>query len=35
MEEWDEKREPLVDLFGKVSDEWMEADLATWISANR
>lgn len=35
MEEWDEKREPLVDLFGKVRDEWMEDDLATWIDANR
>lgn len=35
MEEWDEKREPLIDLFGKTRDEWMEDDLATWIGANR
>ncbi|KAA8520649.1 hypothetical protein F0562_014905 [Nyssa sinensis] len=25
----------LVDLFGKVRDEWMEKDMATWIGANR
>lgn len=35
MEEWDEKRDPLVDLFGKIRDEWMDNDLATWIGANR
>lgn len=36
MEEWDEKkRDPLIDLFGKVRDEWMENDLGTWIGANR
>lgn len=35
MEEWGEEREILVDLFGKVRDEWMEKDLATWIGANR
>ncbi|EXB30869.1 hypothetical protein L484_012399 [Morus notabilis] len=35
MEEWGEQREELIDLFGKVRDEWMEKDLASWIGANR
>ncbi|KAH9618555.1 hypothetical protein KSS87_019779 [Heliosperma pusillum] len=35
MEEWGENREFLVDLFGKVRDEWIETDLSTWIGANR
>lgn len=35
MAEWDENREELIDLFGKVRDEWMDNDLATWIGANR
>ncbi|KAK6918369.1 hypothetical protein RJ641_016791 [Dillenia turbinata] len=35
MEEWGEERDHLIDLFGKVRDEWMEKDLATWIGANR
>ncbi|XP_059651384.1 uncharacterized protein LOC132298989 isoform X2 [Cornus florida] len=35
MEAWDENRDALVDLFGKVRDEWIEKDLATWIGANR
>ena len=35
MEEWDEKRNDLIDLFGKVRDEWLEQDFATWIGANR
>ncbi|KAL4557152.1 hypothetical protein LXL04_035324 [Taraxacum kok-saghyz] len=35
MKEWSENREALVDLFGKVRDEWIEKDLATWIGANR
>ncbi|KHN29347.1 hypothetical protein glysoja_005071 [Glycine soja] len=34
MEEWDEKRDDLIDLFGKVRDEWLEQDFATWIGAN-
>ncbi|KVH89057.1 hypothetical protein Ccrd_008930 [Cynara cardunculus var. scolymus] len=34
MEEWSENRDALVDLFGKVRDEWMEKDLATWVGAN-
>lgn len=35
MEEWGEERDPLINLFGKVRDEWIEKDLATWIGANR
>ncbi|KAL2330283.1 hypothetical protein Fmac_017864 [Flemingia macrophylla] len=35
MEEWGEDRDALVDLFGKVRDEWLEKDFATWIGANR
>lgn len=35
MAEWGEDRDFLIDLFGKVRDEWMENDLATWIGANR
>ncbi|XP_061997642.1 uncharacterized protein LOC133715240 [Rosa rugosa] len=35
MEEWGEDRDGLIDLFGKVRDEWMEQDLKTWIGANR
>jgi len=35
MEDWKEEREPLVDLFGKVRDEWIDKDLAGWIGANR
>ncbi|KAK1283342.1 hypothetical protein QJS10_CPB21g00406 [Acorus calamus] len=35
MEEWGEERGALVDLFGKVRDEWMEKDLSGWIGANR
>ncbi|EYU32142.1 hypothetical protein MIMGU_mgv1a011872mg [Erythranthe guttata] len=35
MAEWDEDRDVLIDLFGKVRDEWIDNDLATWIGANR
>lgn len=36
MEEWDENnRDALIDLFGKVRDEWMDRDFQTWIGANR
>ncbi|XWS35799.1 hypothetical protein CRYUN_Cryun20dG0026900 [Craigia yunnanensis] len=35
VEEWDENKDALIDLFGKVRDEWMDKDLATWIGANR
>ncbi|XP_050203550.1 uncharacterized protein LOC126653655 [Mercurialis annua] len=35
MEAWGEDRDALVDLFGKVRDEWMGNDLTTWIGANR
>ncbi|KAL3622139.1 hypothetical protein CASFOL_033550 [Castilleja foliolosa] len=31
MAEWDENRDELIDLFGKVRDEWIDNDLATWI----
>ncbi|XP_047959160.1 uncharacterized protein LOC125204520 isoform X2 [Salvia hispanica] len=36
MAEWDENdRDALIDLFGKVRDEWMDRDFQTWIGANR
>lgn len=35
MKEWGEDKDALVDLFGKVRDEWMDNDLTTWIGANR
>lgn len=35
MKEWGEDKDTLVDLFGKVRDEWMDNDLTTWIGANR
>lgn len=35
MEAWAENRDPLIDLFGKVRDEWMEKDFPAWIGANR
>ncbi|XP_027349086.1 uncharacterized protein LOC113860776 isoform X5 [Abrus precatorius] len=35
MEEWGENRDGLIDLFGKVRDEWLEQDFAAWIGANR
>ena len=36
MAEWDENdRDALIDLFGKVRDEWMDIDFQTWIGANR
>ncbi|XP_077241952.1 ribosomal RNA small subunit methyltransferase G isoform X2 [Tasmannia lanceolata] len=35
MEEWNENRDSLVELFGKVRDEWLENDLSGWIGANR
>ncbi|XP_010255308.1 PREDICTED: uncharacterized protein LOC104596025 isoform X1 [Nelumbo nucifera] len=35
MEEWDENRESLIELFGKVRDEWIEKGLSSWIGANR
>lgn len=35
MKEWGEERDPLIDLFGRVRDEWLEKDLASWIGANR
>ncbi|OIW01967.1 hypothetical protein TanjilG_11541 [Lupinus angustifolius] len=35
MKEWDEDKDELIDLFGKVRDEWLKTDFAGWISANR
>ncbi|CAM8974466.1 hypothetical protein QQ045_030429 [Rhodiola kirilowii] len=35
MNEWGEERDPLIDLFGKIRDEWIDSDLTTWIGANR
>lgn len=35
MGEWGENRDALVDLFGKIRDDWMDSDLTTWIGANR
>ncbi|KAF6162223.1 hypothetical protein GIB67_008352 [Kingdonia uniflora] len=35
MEEWNEDKDTLVELFGKVRDEWIEKDLSSWIGANR
>ncbi|KAM0927675.1 hypothetical protein ACQ4PT_002693 [Festuca glaucescens] len=35
MSEWNEDRESLVDLFGRIRDEWIENDLPGWIGANR
>lgn len=35
LEEWNENRDDLIALFGKVRDEWIENDLSGWIGANR
>ncbi|CAN6197583.1 unnamed protein product [Urochloa humidicola] len=35
MDEWQEDRDSLVDLFGHVRDEWIENHLSGWIGANR
>ncbi|KAL7203396.1 hypothetical protein ACSBR2_016647 [Camellia fascicularis] len=35
LEAWDENRDALIELFGRVRDDWMDNDLATWIGANR
>lgn len=36
MEAWgEEDKEALIDLFGKVRDDWINNDLTTWIGANR
>ncbi|ONK72359.1 uncharacterized protein A4U43_C04F18600 [Asparagus officinalis] len=35
MKEWGEHRDSLVDLFGRVRDEWIDKDFAGWIGANR
>ncbi|PIA34241.1 hypothetical protein AQUCO_03800080v1 [Aquilegia coerulea] len=35
MNEWNENRDELIELFGKVRDEWLEKDFSSWIGANR
>ncbi|KAJ4950952.1 hypothetical protein NE237_027784 [Protea cynaroides] len=35
MEDWNENKDSLVDLFGKVRDAWIDNDLLSWIGANR
>lgn len=35
MQEWSESRDALIELFGKVRDEWMDTNLTTWIGDNR
>ncbi|KAI4355094.1 hypothetical protein L6164_003900 [Bauhinia variegata] len=35
IEEWKENRDELIDLFGKIRDEWIEKDFSSWIGANR
>jgi transposase-like protein len=35
MEEWKENRDDLIELFGKVRDDWLEKDFTGWIQANR
>lgn len=35
MGEWGENRDALIDIFGKIRDDWMDSDLTTWIGANR
>lgn len=34
-EEWKENKEELVELYGKVRDDWIKQDLHGWIGANR
>ncbi|QHO39659.1 uncharacterized protein DS421_4g131090 [Arachis hypogaea] len=35
MEEWDENRDELIDLFRKVRDDWLQNDFSGWMGANR
>lgn len=35
LQEWSESRDALIELFGKVRDEWMDTNLTTWIGDNR
>lgn len=35
MLEWNEDKDFLIDLFGRVRDEWMDNDLSAWMGANR
>ncbi|QHO08657.1 uncharacterized protein DS421_14g474590 [Arachis hypogaea] len=34
MEEWDENRDELIDLFGKVRDDCLQNDFSGWMGAN-
>ncbi|THG14181.1 hypothetical protein TEA_020274 [Camellia sinensis var. sinensis] len=34
LEAWAENRDALIELFGRLRDEWMDNDLATWTGAN-
>jgi hypothetical protein len=35
MAEWQEDKDSLVDLFGRVRDDWIKNDFSGWIGANR
>ncbi|XP_019431713.1 PREDICTED: uncharacterized protein LOC109338832 [Lupinus angustifolius] len=35
IEEWNENPDELIDLFGKVRDEWLNTDFSGWMGANR
>ncbi|KAK2630883.1 hypothetical protein QOZ80_UnG0720300 [Eleusine coracana subsp. coracana] len=35
MADWQEDRDSLVDLFGRVRDDWIKNDFSGWIGANR
>ena len=35
LEAWAENKDALIELFGRVRDEWIDNNLATWIGANR
>ncbi|MQM09012.1 hypothetical protein Taro_041866 [Colocasia esculenta] len=35
LKEWVEDRDCLIDLFGRVRDEWIEHEFSGWIGANR
>lgn len=34
MKEWEVDKEQLVEVFGRVRDEWIEHDVDSWIAAN-
>ncbi|XP_062000021.1 uncharacterized protein LOC133717340 [Rosa rugosa] len=35
LKEWGEDKDALINVFGKVRDEWKDQDLETWTGANR